>query len=43
MNDSYILTASLVQVRQPIFKSSVGRAQAYAEHLGPLREALALP
>jgi len=38
-----VSTASLVQVRQPIFKSSVGRAQAYAAHLGPLREALALP
>jgi tetratricopeptide (TPR) repeat protein len=38
-----VVTASLYQVRQPVYKSSVGRAQAYASHLGPLREALGLP
>ena len=37
-----VVTASLYQVRQPVYKSSVGRAQAYAGHLGPLRKALGL-
>ena len=37
-----VATASLYQVRQPIYCSSVGRAQAYASHLSPLREALGL-
>jgi hypothetical protein len=36
-----VRTASLVQVRQPIFKSSIGRWRAYEAFLGPLREALA--
>jgi tetratricopeptide (TPR) repeat protein len=38
-----VTTASLVQVRLPVYKSSVGRAQAYADHLGPLCDALGLP
>ena len=38
-----VATASLYQVRQPVYQSSVGRAQAYSNHLGPLREALGLP
>ncbi len=37
-----VATASLYQVRQPIYHSSLGRAQAYASHLAPLREALGL-
>jgi tetratricopeptide (TPR) repeat protein len=31
-----VRTASLTQVRQPLYKSSVGRWRAYAAHLGPL-------
>jgi tetratricopeptide (TPR) repeat protein len=33
-------TASLVQVRQPIYRTSLGRARPYDEFLGPLRAAL---
>ncbi len=33
-------TASYDQVRQPVYKSSVGRAARYAAHLGPLVAAL---
>jgi hypothetical protein len=33
-------TASVVQVRQPIFQSSIGRWRLYGEFLGPLFEAL---
>jgi hypothetical protein len=36
-----VATASLYQVRQPVYKSSVGRARAYADHLQPLLAALA--
>ena len=36
-----VTTASLWQVRQPLFASSVGRWRNYEKHLGPLREALA--
>lgn len=35
-----VQTASVVQVRQPIYRSSVGRATQYANHLMPLRDAL---
>jgi len=35
-----VLTASVAQVRRPIFTSSVGRWRAYRKHLGPLFEAL---
>jgi tetratricopeptide (TPR) repeat protein len=35
-----IRTASAVQVRKPIYRDSVGRAQAYEEFLGPLVHAL---
>ena len=35
-----VRTASVSQVRQPIYKSSVGRSRAYKAFLGPLREAL---
>ena len=33
-------TASKWQVRQPVYRRSAGRAQAYERHLGPLREGL---
>lgn len=36
-----ILTASLWQVRQPLYQTSVGKWRPYAEFLEPLREALA--
>ena len=35
-----VWTASSSQVRRPLYDSSVHRAQAYGEHLGPLIEAL---
>jgi len=35
-----VSTASMNQVRQPIFKSAVGRWRRYEKHLGPLLEAL---
>lgn len=38
-----VATASLYQVRQPVYQSSIGRAQAFGEHLAPLRKALGLP
>ena len=38
-----VVTASVHQVRQPLYNSSVGRARAYADQLGPLRAALGLP
>ncbi len=37
-----VKTASKTQVRQPLFKSSIGRARAFEAHLKPLREALRL-
>ncbi len=36
-----VLTASMTQVRQPIYKRSVGTAQYYQQHLQPLIDALA--
>lgn len=36
-------TASLAQVRKPLFSSSIGRWRAYEAHLGPLLAALQLP
>jgi tetratricopeptide (TPR) repeat protein len=38
-----VQTASKLQVRQPIFKSSVGRWKLYETHLEPLRLALGIP
>jgi tetratricopeptide (TPR) repeat protein len=38
-----VWTASAVQVRQPIYRSSVGRAAPYRHRLGPLLDALATP
>jgi tetratricopeptide (TPR) repeat protein len=35
-----VKTASMNQVRQPIYKSSLGRAKAYRKHLAPLIDAL---
>ena len=37
-----VMTASAMQVRRPIYKSSVGRWRAYQDQLGPLLEALAV-
>ena len=36
-----VKTASALQVREPIYRKSVGRWQPYEKHLGPLLEALA--
>ncbi len=41
-NHRVVNTASHVQVRQPAYKSSVGRWRKYRHHLGPLRQALGL-
>ena len=38
--DRPVRTASLMQVRQPIYSTAVGRWRAYEKHLGPLVEAL---
>jgi hypothetical protein len=38
--DRRVFTASASQVRQPIYRDSVGRWRVYAAHLSPLREAL---
>jgi tetratricopeptide (TPR) repeat protein len=35
-----VLTASVWQVRQPVYKRSAGRWRNYEKHLGPLRESL---
>lgn len=35
-----VQTASVAQVRQPIYRSSIGRATHYEKHLAPLRDAL---
>ena len=35
-----VQTASVYQVRQPLYRSSVGRSRRFERHLGPLREAL---
>ena len=35
-----VRTASVAQVRQPIFKTSVERWRRYEKHLGPLFDAL---
>ncbi len=42
-NPRAVITASLYQVRQPVYRKAVGRAEAYKAHLAPLREALGLP
>jgi tetratricopeptide (TPR) repeat protein len=40
-NERVVRTMSRVQVRQPIYRSSVGRWRRYAGHLAPLMRALA--
>jgi tetratricopeptide (TPR) repeat protein len=40
--DRPVRTASLMQVRQPIYTSAVQRWKTYEKHLGPLQEALGL-
>ena len=42
-NKRPVSTASLYQVRQPLYRSSLGRWKAYADRLGPLLDALDLP
>lgn len=37
-----VRTASMYQVRQPMYQSSIGRWRLYGEHLQPLMDALAL-
>lgn len=39
-NDSRVDTASVLQARQPIYKSSVERWRKYEAHIGPLKNAL---
>ncbi|MGH8596522.1 MAG: sulfotransferase family protein, partial [Gammaproteobacteria bacterium] len=39
-NDRSIKTASVIQVRQPIYKTSLERWKRYRQHLGPLLDAL---
>lgn len=39
-NKRPVQTASVYQVRQPLYKSSVGRWQRFAKHLGPLYDSL---
>ncbi|AST33568.2 sulfotransferase [Ralstonia solanacearum] len=41
-NRRVVRTASVNQVRQPIYTTSKGRWQAYADYLGPLLEALGI-
>ncbi len=38
-----VRTASATQVRQPIYRSAVGRWRVYEDHLGPLLSALGMP
>jgi len=35
-----VMTASMWQVRQPVYRGSIGRWRNYREHLGPLLEGL---
>ena len=37
-----VSTASLWQVRQPLYKTSIGRWKTYRQHLGPLQKILSL-
>jgi hypothetical protein len=39
-NPRPVVTASMTQVRKPVYASSVGRWRRYADHLGPLLKAL---
>jgi tetratricopeptide (TPR) repeat protein len=40
INAREVRTASLAQVRRPLYRGAVGRARNYEAYLGPLREAL---
>ena len=42
-NRRAVSTASVYQVRQPIYSTAIGRWRRYAAHLGPLLEALKMP
>ena len=42
-NQRAVSTASVYQVRQPIYSTAIGRWKRYASHLGPLLEALEKP
>jgi tetratricopeptide (TPR) repeat protein len=42
-NPRAVRTVSKLQVRRPVYASSIGRWRRYAAHLGPLRDALGLP
>lgn len=42
-NKNGVRTASMWQVRQPMYKSSIARWRCYEKHLGPLKDALAAP
>jgi hypothetical protein len=42
-NPRAVRTVSKLQVRRPVYSSSIGRWRRYAAHLGLLREALGLP
>ncbi len=35
-----VFTSSVMQVREPVNKSAVGKWKAYEKHLGPLKKAL---
>jgi hypothetical protein len=35
-----VKTASVVQVRQPVYRDSIGIARHYEKHLGPLIDVL---
>jgi len=37
-----VRTASVNQVRKPVYRSATGRWRAHASHLGPLLDALAI-
>jgi hypothetical protein len=39
-NPRPVVTASVYQVRQPIYRGSVGRWRNYAHHLGPMLKLL---
>jgi len=39
-NDKAVLTASMAQVKKPMYDKAVNRWKAYAKHLGPLAESL---
>lgn len=42
-NSRQVRTASLAQVRQPLYRAAIGKARLFAPFLAPLQEALAKP